>query len=145
MKKKWLFVLILFVGIGTASYFYLNTSSVEHDILGEIELSSVEKISIVKSNFPVGVINEFEHSNRRAIIEELKNMKVQRTNLFSATRQANGEYVIFLETNSKGVYQVRLYESRNIVSFASPNNDVNSSKSYKYSDSNLYELVSDLF
>lgn len=145
MKKKWLLVLILFVGIGTPSYLYLNTSSVDQDILSEIELNKVEKISIIKSNFPIGVLNEFENTNRKAIIDELKRMKVQRTRLFSSTRPTNGEYVIYLDTNSNGVYQVHLYENERIVSFASPNNDINSSRSYKYTDSNLYEMVSKLF
>lgn len=145
MKKKWLLVLLLLVGIGIPSYLYLNTSSVDREILSEIELDAVEKISIVKSNFPVGALNEFENTNRKAIIDELKKMKVQRTKLFSVTRPTNGEYVIFLDTNSNGVYQVHLYENERIVSFASPNNDINSSRSYKYTDSNLYEVVSKLF
>ncbi|MBT2583812.1 hypothetical protein [Planococcus sp. ISL-109] len=145
MKKIYIPVFILLTGIGVILFLYLNTSSVENDILSEIDLNTVEKIAIVESNTPAGMLDELEDSEKQTIIDELKRMEVQRVNLFSANRPTDAQYVIFLETNSKEVYHVHLYNSENSVSFTSPNNDVNSSRSYRYSNSNLHETVASFF
>lgn len=147
MKKVYIYIsaLILILGVSIGFFLYFNTSSVEKGVLSELDLDSVEKIAIVESNNPTGILNDIEELERQAIIDELKHMEVRRVNLFSATRPTNAKYVIFLDTSSDEIYQVHLYESENLISFTSPNSDVNSSRSYRYSKSQLHNTVTRLF
>lgn len=147
MKKVYIYIsaLILILGVSIGLFFYFNTSSVEKGVLSELDLDSVEKIAVVESNNPTGILNDIEELERQAIIDELKHMEVRRVNLFSATRPTDLKYVIFLETSLGEIYQVHLYESENLISFTSPNIDVNSSRSYRYSKSQLHNTVTRFF
>lgn len=145
MKKTYMAALFVLAGIGAILFLNLNTSSVENDILSEVDLDTVENIAVAQSDQPSGMLDEIAESERLAVIDELKNMKVQRTNLFSATRPTDAQYVLFLETDASEVYQVHLYNSENSISFTSSNDDVSASRSYRYSNSSIREIVADLF
>ncbi len=145
MKRIYVYILSLALFLSIGLFFYFNSTSVEDGVLSELDLDAVERISAVESDNPGGMIDQLNRSEHQLIIDELKQMQVRRVNLFSATRPLDTEYVIFLETNAGRNYQVQVYESENLISFSSANDDVNSSRSYKYGESQFHQTVRRLF
>lgn len=142
MKKKGFFIFIILLAIVLGFYFFLTSKSVEEDILSEVDFDGSTSISVLASNQPSSLKSNVDEDEFAAIIEELKKMEVKRTNWFSSTRPTDGQYVVFLNTGANGIYQVHLYETANTISFSSPNNDINESRSYNYTNSDLKEIIS---